>query len=90
MAPLYKTTIVIWSEEDPSGRMELSQLAREAESGDCYCSRMHSERIPDPTTDPDWDDNEFFFWDEDTDEDAGTEAEDASEDAEVEDEDEGD
>lgn len=58
--PLYKSTIVIWSDEDPS-TMELSTLAREAESGGCYCSKMRSVRIEDPTKDADWDGTEFFF-----------------------------
>jgi hypothetical protein len=45
--PLFKTTIVIWSEGDGT-QVELSHLAREAEIGDAYCSRCGSELITDP------------------------------------------
>lgn len=62
--PLFKTTVVIWSREDPSGIGEpdehLSMLAREAEVGSSYCSRETTERIEDPASDPDWDGTEFF------------------------------
>lgn len=68
MKPLYKTTIVIWSEDDPTNKMELSELAREAESGDAYCSNMHSVRVTDPEVDLDWDGTEFFGIAEDMDE----------------------
>ena len=57
--PLYKTTIVIWSEPNPAV-MEISDLAREAEVGDAYCSKSHIEWIEEPETDPDWDGTEFF------------------------------
>jgi len=70
---LYKTTIVIWSENDPShfdGMNALSTLAlaREAESGNAYCSKAKTELIKDPAEDPDWDGTEFFAGDEDEDE----------------------
>jgi hypothetical protein len=38
--PLHKSTIVIWTDYDPSDS-EISALAREAENGDAYCSRNH-------------------------------------------------
>ncbi len=60
MRPLFKTTIVIWSESDPTDKMELSELSREAESGSAYCSHMRSERIQDPSKDGHWDGTEFF------------------------------
>jgi hypothetical protein len=56
---LYKTTIVIWS-RDRGDATELSQLAREAESGDAYCSVYRSSLIADPGSDPDWDGTSFF------------------------------
>ncbi len=59
MRPLYKTTIVIWSEAGGDA-VELSTLAREAETGDAYCSRSQSVRVEDPAKDPDWDGTEFF------------------------------
>ena len=59
MQKLYKTTIIIWSEDDPSG-MELEDLGREATSGNSYCSKQVSELIRNPSQDPDWDGTEFF------------------------------
>ncbi len=58
--PLYKTTIVIWSEYDPTDEVELDDLAREAVSGDAYCSKMRALKVDDPPKDPDWDGTEFF------------------------------
>ena len=57
--PLYKTTIVIWS-EDSLQEVELEDAAHAATSGDAYCSRYRSEKVEDPWTDPDWDGTEFF------------------------------
>ena len=57
--PLYKTTIVIWSEFDPA-TVELSHLAREAESGETYCSKSRSTLVKNPTKDKEWDGTEFF------------------------------
>lgn len=58
---LYKSTIVIWSDYDPSARaMELEEIARQAVSGDAYCSKMDCEIVSDPQNDSDWDGNEFF------------------------------
>lgn len=62
--PLYKTTIVVWSEFDPSdgryGDEVLSGLGREAERGDAYCPKSESNLVQDPSRDPDWEDTEFF------------------------------
>ena len=60
MRPLYKTTIVIWSEYDPTEKYELKELANEAEQGDAYCSKMRATLIDKPHEDPDWDNTEFF------------------------------
>jgi hypothetical protein len=58
---LYKTTIVIWSEFDGDDLdVELDDLARDAMTGESYCSKQTSELIEDPTKDPDWDGTEFF------------------------------
>lgn len=59
MRPLWKTTVVIWSEYNGE-RVELSGLAREAEAGDAYCSRYRSCLVSDPEGDEDWDGTEFF------------------------------
>ena len=60
--PLYKTTIVIWSEYSGTS-VELSDLARDAEGGESYCSKQDSKLVKNPQADPDWDDGEdgFFF-----------------------------
>jgi hypothetical protein len=60
---LYKTVIVIWSKSNGND-MELSTLAREAECGDAYCSKMRSKLVKNPTKDEDWDGTEFFGVDE--------------------------
>lgn len=57
---LYKTTIVVWTDFDPTEKMELADLAREATDGSAYCSTMRAERVKDPTKDKDWDGTEFF------------------------------
>ena len=56
---LYKSTIVIWSEYDPT-KLELSHLARDAESGDAYCAKCHAEVVDAVENDPDWDGTDFF------------------------------
>jgi hypothetical protein len=56
---LHKTTIVIWS-PFPGDRVELEQFAREASTGEAYCSRYRSEAIRDPAGDPHWDGTDFF------------------------------
>lgn len=59
MPKLYKTTVVIWSEFDPA-TLDLSDLARDAESGDSYCSKLTRQFVTEPSDDPDWDGTEFF------------------------------
>jgi hypothetical protein len=56
---LFKTEIVIWSKY-PGTNVELSRLAREAESGGAYCSAFRSALVPVPGADQDWDGTEFF------------------------------
>ena len=68
MKTLHKTTVVIWTEYDPSlhPRFDddaLSTLAREAEVGDAFCSHLWTEPVADPSKDPQWggaDAEEFF------------------------------
>jgi len=71
---LYKTTIIIWSDTDPAS-LELSDLAREAESGDSYCAHQETVLVSDPTADAHPPDLEFFSsaFDEDEDDDEGEE-----------------
>jgi hypothetical protein len=57
--PLYKTTVVIWSEFDGT-TIELSELARDAEVGESYCAFSRSELVEDPESDPFWDGTDFF------------------------------
>lgn len=59
MTRLWKTSIVIWSDYDPRTR-ELEDLAREATSGDAYCSKQETVQVDDPGSDADWDGTEFF------------------------------
>jgi hypothetical protein len=57
--PLFKTTVVIWSEFSGE-EVELEHLAREATSGEAYCSRYCSVRVEDPESDPAWEGTDFF------------------------------
>ena len=59
MRPLFKTTVVIWSEYD-AGFASLEDLGRDAMEGESYCSIQRSEHIIDPELDPQWDGTEFF------------------------------
>ena len=56
---LFKTTLVIWTDYDPTD-VRMSDLARDAESGDSYCSVNKMELIEDVQKDPHWDGTEFF------------------------------
>ena len=61
---LFKTTIVIWSDYDPSpswcSSRPISELAHDATYGDSYCSKESSVMVEDPEKDPDWDGTDFF------------------------------
>lgn len=63
---LYRTSIVIWTDYDPS-QVELEYLAREATSGDAFCSQQQSEQVTDPQQLPDTD---FFGIDDDEEDEA--------------------
>lgn len=64
MRPLYKTTIVIWSDSDVTS-CEIASLAHEAETGDAYCSHRETVLVPEPEKDPAWDGTEFFSCEDD-------------------------
>lgn len=53
---LWKTTIVIWSDEDPSN-LELEELACEADRGGSICTEKSTVVVDDPK---DFPDTEFF------------------------------
>ena len=53
---LWKTTIIIWTDYDPS-EFEIDDLAREAMSGDGYCSEQNTELVTDEAQFPQ---TEFF------------------------------
>lgn len=63
-APLYKSTIVIWSSFDPT-QVELSDLAYAEDQGSAICTRFDSMTITVPLLDPDYDEavEEFFTQD---------------------------
>lgn len=56
--PLFKTTAIIWSKTDPRNVMELSTLAKKAETGDCYSEV--TVQVDEPTEDQDWYGTDFF------------------------------
>ena len=56
---LYKTTLTIWTDYDPAP-VEIDDLAREAVSGDAYCSGKTCTFVANPRNDPAFGDTEFF------------------------------
>jgi hypothetical protein len=56
---LWKTTAVIWSQY-PGDSISLTDLARQADTGDAYCPLSQSVYVAAPGDDPDWDGTEFF------------------------------
>jgi hypothetical protein len=59
MMMLYKTTATIWTDYDPVD-LELSDLARQSETGDAYCSWSETVKVADPAADEHAPDLEFF------------------------------
>lgn len=59
MSPLFKTTIVIWSEEDTVNQ-SLKRIGSDVQSDFTYCSSRTCELIEDPEKDEDWDGTDFF------------------------------
>jgi hypothetical protein len=57
---LWKTTIVIWSDSDPSS-YELVDLAREATDGNSKCSKCKTELVEKPADDPEFEGVGDFF-----------------------------
>ena len=45
MTKLYKTTIVIISNYDPTYRVEIDELARDAISGESYCTEQATVEV---------------------------------------------
>jgi len=60
MKGLWKSTIVIWSNFDPS-ETDIEDLAREALAGDVHCSQHKVEFVDDLDSDPDWDGESEFL-----------------------------
>ena len=62
---LYKTTLIIWSEFNPTG-MAIDDLATEAVTGSAYCAKKLTIDVESPRRDPDWvQDGERFLGDQD-------------------------
>jgi len=60
MKPLFKSTIVVWTESDPSeGEFSLMDLPIMAEHEYVWCSSMKSVRVADPSEDREWNDTDF-------------------------------
>ena len=66
--PLYKSTIVIWSDFDPT-TVELTDLAWEADRGSALLTGFEPVTVTVPSLDPDYVEqiDEFFSLDEDED-----------------------
>jgi hypothetical protein len=59
MKPLYKTTIIVWS-DDNTEDMDIDHICQEAVDGAFYCSKQVCEKVEDPEEDPEYDCGEFF------------------------------
>lgn len=59
MKSLWKTTIIIWSDEDPEDT-ELTDLANDATSGGSICTKQETVFVEDAEADPDCAVGEFF------------------------------
>lgn len=57
---LYKTTIIIWSEDPIPDDVNLEYIGRQADQGDYYCSKLEMVPVADPLADQNWDGTEFF------------------------------
>ena len=65
---LYKTTVVIWTEYDPTeSDPQLMDLRFHAENEFVHCSRMKCVRVAAPDKDPDWDATAFSDFEDDED-----------------------
>lgn len=62
--PMYKTTVVIWTTENPDGVVELSDLAEQASEGDAYASSQVTVAVEpaDLGADPDATDGMLAFF----------------------------
>ena len=61
MKPLYKSTVILWTEHDPSKvDPQLMDLAFHAETEYVHCSTMKSVLVDEPEKDRAWNDTEFF------------------------------
>jgi hypothetical protein len=66
--PLWKTTIVIWSDYNPfTAGLDITDLAREADQGDSYCAHSESVLVQAPFGDPHPPGEEFFSDPDETD-----------------------
>lgn len=62
MRPRWKTTLVIWSRDDPRIAEEgLSDLAHQADYGTAFLSAVITEKVADPETDQDWNGGQDYF-----------------------------
>jgi hypothetical protein len=61
LKPLYKSTVILWTEYDPSKvDPQLMDLAFHAETEYVHCSSIKSVRVDEPEKDRAWNDSEFF------------------------------
>ena len=58
--PLWKTSILIWTDYDPQN-FEIDSLSYQAMEGDAYCSAVKIDYVANPDLDTQWDDAEFFL-----------------------------
>jgi len=59
--PLWKTTLIVWSEKQPPDGVSLYEMAKEADGGVYYNSRSKTVYVEEPHKDPDCDNASVFF-----------------------------
>lgn len=64
--PLFKTTVVLWTDFDPSDLLEIEALADLVDDDSAFVSTIFTSQVETPESDPQWVDTDFF--DENTDE----------------------
>jgi len=66
MKPLWKTTIVVWSDFNPAEEeLDASDLVRDGEMGSSHISVQDTRLVEHPEQDDEWDGTEFFSLDDD-------------------------
>lgn len=59
MRPLYKTTLVIWSDDDTAD-FTMRRIGNDVDQDNTFCSTRECVLVQDPEGDEDWEETDFF------------------------------